>query len=494
MTTSSSPRSQTPKWMRNVAAHQLRKWGPLLKLDTVRAGDVLLTRARGWESRSIALLTWGPYSHAAIFLSYRHPPFRYEDPAGGGMTLPERTEVELVEADDYGSARAPSLRPLHLRFGGNTWHVARLPGEVATAVLLRHPAISSVNQEMLERAASVFDGAELWRSYPTIDRLVGTLPWPRPIKRVVRHVLSAVPRTLSAVLRPPKDPVLSGSFCSELVAKFFEQLPIPLFSAPIASEEVSPNRLMPARSFLEIVPDAFFTAADIPDDAVGEFVDLFHEKEIRPVHVPGRIRVKAFNELLVPDIRKKMEDVSELCRLVQMTGEKSSDNWIKVNHYLKSRVKAHDQARDQHGSSLHEQIFFVMSHAPQPYRSTLGVLFIRSTFLKMLRARLGSEELPMSIELGLNLRIFHDAQFIDVRYRFMRTAILLALSDARSLARRQDRKKLIAIWRSEKEARAKATPIPYTYDAEGELIINNVWSEMRARASQLRDPAAVAAL
>ena len=109
---------------------------------------------------------------------------------------------------------------------------------------------------------------------------------------------SAIGRMLTKYLGEPKGPVLPGCFCSELVAKFFQQIDVPMFSKDVSPQNISPNDLRSCRSLLTVVPNAFLRARDITDDAVGWVpkCDVL-QMELRGRHLPGLVRSRAAEEI-----------------------------------------------------------------------------------------------------------------------------------------------------------------------------------------------------
>jgi hypothetical protein len=457
-----------------VPIAQLRAWAPFVRKDALRAGDIVLSRGRGWQSCAIALMTGGRYSHSAIFL-----PFRIDDFVEfGGVKVPLKgVHLDLVEADDYDVGAVPP-RPLTIAVGGDRYDVVRLPGERGpkAAVLLRHPDIKSVDERTLEQAVLAFNDIELLRTYSSMDRLAGPLPLPGPIKR-------AVGRILSAAFPEPKGPVLPGCFCSELVVKFFERLGIPLFAKAAAPENISPNRLLPPRSLLQIVPDAIVTAADLPDDAAGEALDILR-RDMRFRHLPGLVKVTAAQKLLLPEVRKKIEDEAEACTTLK-----------------DALAGADDLSRDTQATIVQEQILHALSDrsiAPSRRRA-LNRLLVRSVFLKVLRDHLRSEAMPDAA--GSELRRLHDRANIELARDLTRTVTLVRMSLARRLpaeASRQVWMRALSDWRSQKalcaQARASlAGPGPGTSMPDGESgddtgeWVRKVLDEVTAKATAALD-------
>jgi hypothetical protein len=445
---SSSSHDATPKPSSNlftsISAAELRTWAPFVRKDVIRAGDVVLSRGQDKESSAIALATGGRYSHAAIFL-----PFRFDD------TIPLRLDhdltveeaerkygtfhfkgvhLDLVEADDYGVGAVPP-RTLSIAFGGRRYDVIRLSGErpPKNAVLLRHPDIvnKSVDEHAIEKAVQTFADAELLRRYSSADRLVGPLPLPRPIKRMLGRVLLwRYPQ--------PERLILPGCFCSELVVKFFERLGVPLFADTSVPEHISPNHLVPSRSMLKAVPDAIITAADIPDDAHGEVIGIL-QLDVRTKYHLSLVKVTEDTELFLPQVQKTIKDTAATTK--------------KLEEIIRQSERTRALIHDAGGAVVQGQILDALSDgciAPT-LRRRLEELLVTTIYLKFLRDHLRSAKLPA--EAGSVLSLSHDRSVAELFYSHERTRALVRMSRARRLpakTSRHERMSALADWRSQK--------------------------------------------
>ena len=437
---------------RVVRAATLRIWGPFIKVGAFRAGDVVLSRGRGRDACVTAFFTGGRYSHAAIFL-----PFRLDDQtvqhSGREVHLKGGVHLDLVEADERDVGAVPPRR-LTIVFGDGRRHdVIRLPGRHAprAAMLLRHPAMQSVDPDAIEQAALAFNDAELRRQYSPMDRLAGPLPLPEPVKRLVGRVLLA--RNPN-----PEGPALPGCFCSELVAKFFERLDIPLFATAVAPAKLAPNHLVPSWSLLQVVPDAIISTADIPDDAVGEVLDIYL-KDLRH-YLPSLVVANAYQKVGFREIERSISEYDAGVKLWQQTVAATSDTL---------------------GTILHAALVALRSrHADAPkVRRMFDALLDRSTFLKLLREHLRSATLPDDARLELHL--FHDQQVAALGHRILRAR---TIAESSAEEGREKRLSALADRRSQRaKARAAAgKPIP-PISADDAAWVRKVLKEVAAKAA-----------
>jgi hypothetical protein len=280
---------------KEISSAGLRKQAPLLRIHKVQVGDVLLTRGTEKDSWKIALGTFGLFSHAGVFLCRlpRSDPTKPLDPV-------------LVESEDLGVGWT-EFDPLSLVKGpdDSEW-VTPLRGEPSAAILLRHPDVEHLPPEVLVEASKKLQDEQFFVDYPPRAMLSGALHAPNSVKSIFRWLQS---NTMKGV-----DPVTFGSFCSQLVAQFFELLPIKLFKRDFEAYEVSPNRLGKDDSALGVVPGAFFRADDIKDGWIGVDyyssatlnLDLSREKWL-PVFVNLNVTKKLMEQRLLNPFTKMME-------------------------------------------------------------------------------------------------------------------------------------------------------------------------------------------
>lgn len=284
-----------------VTGAALRALGPLLRLDKVQAGDVMLTLGRGLQATWVAMASGGLYSHAAIWL-----PSRLDGSSVGSRGWPY---LHLVESDVLGVG--PSLlETIWLDTGaGERWSVARLPEGLQAVVLLRHPDMAAVSNATLDAAGAKLTESEFYRSYAALDRLVDASSLSEIVRPAARRAMALI---------DPKA-TLPGSFCSELVAKYFRLLGLALFDPDLDPHKVSPSRL--AQSLLMPVEGATIAPADLGSSARAWLPDgplrrtLARERSLAPM-VAQKGQVARFAHV-VDDVtanatRQRQEQIKEV--------------------------------------------------------------------------------------------------------------------------------------------------------------------------------------
>jgi hypothetical protein len=226
----------------------------LVRLDSVRPGDVLLSRDDAPVSTLFAKLSGGRWSHAALWIPVRASE-RSKD-ANSWINL------QLVEADEFGIGATP-LRHLTLSdpIKSVMIEVALLPGYPKAATLLRNRAVATLSATELDRASQYLRDNFFHRDYPTRVRLIAaatSIPTP------LRTILQAM---LSVACHGSAESARSGPFCSELAARFYEALGISIFKydTQISAHEVSPNHFDSSYSTFETVADAILASEEITE-------------------------------------------------------------------------------------------------------------------------------------------------------------------------------------------------------------------------------------
>ncbi len=271
-----------------LTAAEIRLACPLIRADAIRPGDVLLTKSSGVEGRSIAAvstmrgagfeakrsaaLSIGGYSHAAIWLPVIDDELLGEPP------------LFLVESDDYGVG--PSLpETLWIALDGKASKSTlfyKLPAGTASAMILRHPGMSSVQEDAISSAVQKLEETDYWKAYSRLSRLSNTLDVSPLLQKTIGLGLGLVDRS------DPK--LITGSFCSELVAKFFPLIGLDLFEAERAPETLSPNHLASAPCVLFQVEHAVLTAEKVKESDCGSAMKPLFSALNRPTMLPFLVK------------------------------------------------------------------------------------------------------------------------------------------------------------------------------------------------------------
>jgi hypothetical protein len=204
----------------------------LLRTDMVQPGDVVLMLGSEKKSGAIASFSGGRYSHAALCIT---SDMIFESDGG----IIDRKLLQIVGWATMGG--------LQVRLGA-------VPGRPNQFALYRHPRMSEISearfrQVLLEEMSDSYgkDYSEMFRLAP----LAQTAP-------AIKAALDFYYR-MEHKLRYAEN--VPGPFCSELVARFYDRLGLPLFSQPTRPELVSPNHL--AASNLERIEDAVAASAGL---------------------------------------------------------------------------------------------------------------------------------------------------------------------------------------------------------------------------------------
>jgi len=252
----------TPEPVLKVSASELRASCPLLRLKNIRVGDVLLTRGNRdkrlahLESMAIAAGSGGRFSHAALWL-----PSGWEGPPETNQ-FGYAFDKELVESDDHGVGHTWLARTILRSAKVRGEDVAILSDRVVEAVVVRHPEILHVSREAIQAAAANLRNSELHRKYPQLHRLAGATIFPGFVKSSIRALATYLDRSRRGVDH-------SGSFCSEFVMKFFQQLPGFAALKQLDPSTIPPGFFAVEGNGFEVVSDAVILADDIDDSAEG---------------------------------------------------------------------------------------------------------------------------------------------------------------------------------------------------------------------------------
>ena len=423
-----------------LVADQIRALCPIVRLDRVQAGDVLLVRG-GLGAKPTAALGGGDYSHAAIWLPHENE--------GSGLGL------ELIESDPSGVGptwpNMITIREAH----GLVW--AAVFPDATRLSLRRHPDISTVDPTALRLAAARFRADELYRSYSPFERLVRASVLPRWLMPVGGAAMKLIDR------RELHHP---GAFCSELVVKFYASLGLPLFDTDLDPVTVSPSRLAQSDCRLQIPriqavlwPDA------ITNDASG-FRSPFLELANRSRHRAGFLKgIVAARE----------------------THARMSEEIASVNDSLRLRVDLQDEQQRAFSrkliSGIRDSLSRLGSIAPATARKALARLYVEALQIDQLLGLIEKEASSVASNdtiaqhclLSLKLlcakslnRVAHDL----TRYELLRAygVVELRKDGAR-------RRRLLKQVKSYREARSDSFAIVESASKPDDVVVESLSTE-----------------
>ena len=130
--------------------------------------------------------------------------------------------------------------------------------------------------------------------------------------------------------------MLHGSFCSELVAKFFRNMGLRIFDSEIEPGHVSPNHFVRSGCCLRPVPNAFITTLDIQDHSYAtinsqlrKIEELFSRQRQLPREV-SRAAKSAHTTKLIASLKT----------LTEARGQRARKNIRKVQNSITSKLEA----------------------------------------------------------------------------------------------------------------------------------------------------------
>ena len=224
----------------------LQSGGPLLREKALRPGDVLLVKGNTFFSSLIVSVTQGEYSHAAIWI-----------PGGD-----EKVEGIFLAESDTNGVGFTSLMPMSLHTGNASGRetVFQIPDSPSKWILLRHPGCENIDPARMHEASLDLQKDDFYKTYSAAPRLLETVTL-----RKSYHSLANMAAQAIEICRSDKG--TRGVFCSELVANFFSNLDLELFSDKRESHTVSPNDLLLPECRLLEVENAFVDTQSLPSGA-----------------------------------------------------------------------------------------------------------------------------------------------------------------------------------------------------------------------------------
>lgn len=255
-----------------------------LRAKELLPGDVLLSRGAGPESDAIARYTFGPYSHAAVYI---HFGVIFEAIADGvGFT-----GLEIVRWCDAGRGYLLDV------------------SNYACLEVRRHPILAAEcatveGQRSVSERLGRFLVPENGKQYPPLTALAYAVPWAPAV--VVRPFLGVAAQRMGE-----QKVIAAGMFCSQLVCEALKKLngePLQhgFFGRTLPSRNVSPNHLRSPQSLLQVVPDVVVDSTfpcDEPElDPVRE-----HQRQAEETRMLQEARLRQREGLLPLDKHSQMK-------------------------------------------------------------------------------------------------------------------------------------------------------------------------------------------
>lgn len=446
----SSPKGRSKGNRRDAAAKGADEWlecsgaalrakAPFIRMDAIQAGDVVLVRGEGSHAKVAAVGSNGLYSHAAIWLPVPSldgaPPLLLlaeADPHGVGPTLPDWM---TLYREGHPAERVVS-------FQGAT-HL----------VLLRHPALAKMPPEDLLAATERLSKREFYRAYSRWERLVEISFLPRWLRPVMRGAARLFDR------RKHYDP---GAFCSELVAKFFDELGVSLFTSAVDPATIEPSRLIAADSRLALAPGVpVFWPHDLEGATVRHWTAgraAFHD---RATTLPATVKQRE-------GLRRTMDGLKSFEAAVVRVGVEQTE-----------AARARSEAMLE---GLRTQAFAAEPWHPTVVRSTGARLMSRAETLHKLNLKVAALDTLKPAEFSAKLALAeHQAMLANtLTYQGCRRQTLATLAALRKTrADRRKRRQLLDHWRSLRQGRTTThgmivsfkrptTPVEIVATLEGE--------------------------
>jgi hypothetical protein len=394
-----------------------------LRFDLIQPGDVLLTRSASREALAIAGATvgvtaalWGGgFSHAALWIPYRN-----EDVA---RVIPDHTGLLLAEADDFGVGITrlclKSIKPAN-----EAMNALVIPMFNTTqGKLLRHPKLKTLKLGAVLSASEWLQETEFFRAYSSLGRLADAAHFYPTFKPFLRSLL---------ICREAVDDALvHGAFCSELVAKFFDRLQLPLFADNRPASSISPSDL--DNSCLVEVDGAILSADNIDLD-----VDEVHSASDRAEYLPRMVRWKSDHIHLEKSITSLIETANRQSQQTLMAA-------IEINKDLILRIKAAIRSAAQWSD------FGRINRLSLYNNDALMALYLRQ---ELLRRTQHNQRSPSQGYSAVEMQINRIANTIidKLQKDFIRTHILMVIGYFRILVRERVDPKCDETWfRSQRE-------------------------------------------
>lgn len=299
-----------------LSPKEIRRRCPLILLNEVEPGDVLLTRGNKAHSAGVAWATQGVFSHAAIWLPAINTP---------GL-------VALAESDGLGVGYTPlKLITIDRNDGTGRQLAASLPTGTTKYKLVYHPDLEKLTEEQVRDASDRLTERFLHKSYSSLARLVDAADLTDPLRSVALAALSTADR-----LRRPN--LESGPFCSEFVASFFEELELPALSRGRRAGSVAPNDFDPERSLLRERPRVFIDRNEVTDAIVGWESDIQRMlgAQTREGQLPSRVEDRERARRFAETMRGLEQETASKRKELRSSGERIFEEISKAAEVARS--------------------------------------------------------------------------------------------------------------------------------------------------------------
>lgn len=309
--------------------NELRSNGPLLRKSKLQPGDVLLVRGNTPFSSLIVNMSGGEYSHAAIWIP------------GGDANF---TDLFLAESDTAGVGFTQIIPMGIYQVGRQTAEIVYcIPGNPKAWVLLRHPDCKNIDAIQMRQASIQLQINDFFKTYSPLPRLLETVVLPNSY----HIVLKGLAQTFEYCR---VDKGTRGTFCSELVATFFSNLGVELFSSIRAPHTVSPNDFLSPDCRLNVVADAFIDTDNLAPGTYG-YGSIVQDRKNDP-YLRAMIKRRDFTDQLSATVNTIVNNLhKERTKLVEKQTELAT---IIEDQFIQSI----EQAQEWDNSSEVEKLLY----------------------------------------------------------------------------------------------------------------------------------------
>lgn len=288
----------------NSAKNDASVSGVFVLINKLRPGDVILALGEEKFSKRIAFVTRASFSHAILVVS----------------------PGKWFEADDVGVGYTDTWASIAwLKYNGASLQLRGIP-DCLSAQVFRHPALANRTPDEIEMAIEQIVAPWEGEDYSDYRRLFPPLEITGRPKWWVRLGL--------AYYQWRYGRRASGMFCSEVIARVFEQLEevgfqgASLFGVVRRADVVHPGHI--AKSRLNLVEDAVVNSSQLPHSAVIE-IDDFEWDRRSPTKLARMCR----------DFDEGMEEFNQGMKDLEAGLEKTNEKILDIQAQCDARIEHH---------------------------------------------------------------------------------------------------------------------------------------------------------